>query len=59
MCYIIDNHNLLLCSVYYNNITISVEKYVTMTRYIICIKMSYVLIIVIKESYHFAIVTAF
>ena len=28
-----------------------------MTRYLICIKMSYVLIVVIKESYHFAIVT--
>jgi hypothetical protein len=29
-----------------------------MTRYIVCIKISYILILVIKESYRFAIVIA-
>ena len=52
MCCIIDNDNLLLCSMYHNNIKNLWKIYVTMTRYCVRIKLS-THDIVIKESYQF------
>ena len=59
MCYIIGNHNVVIV---FSVITLQISGkiYVAMTRYVLCIKIyKLCLIIVIKESYHFTIVTAF